>query len=146
MIEKYRNLLLKKDLKKRKTLCAVAAGVTAMLNMMCVALRTENNHSVMLTLNIVLDVLCGWGIIYYRSVYIVPWQKILALMEKESQQICGEIDGISEEVCCHMGLDCRCISIGERKLFHPVLLEPVKQGQNLVCEVVAGVIVEVSHG
>lgn len=145
MIENYKKILLKKLIKKRKTICIVTVCLTVVLNICLLLMRTEKNHNLMLAANIVLDVICGWPVIYYWTVHISPWQKLYELMKKKSQKVCGTVDYASGETCCHMGLECVCVSVGERRLFRPVLLPAMERGEYAECEVVAGVILEVDN-
>jgi len=69
----------KKRLQLRIGLCIAGLVLTIGLNILFTALRTDRNHDLMLFLNIVTDVLCGFLLLYFLQMHIFPELRLYRL-------------------------------------------------------------------
>lgn len=137
-----------KKIKNRKTLCLALLLVTVFLNILFTFLRNDNNHSLMLFLNIFVDTLSGCFIIYFSSFWIFPQKKLLKIFNLENSQFYGEVVEISEETETIQSIICYRVVVGveeQRVLFLPANGAIVlNKGEVWKFSIASGLITEVS--
>ncbi len=136
-------------LKRRKAICIWVTVVTVALNLLLCLFRNETNHYVMLVLNIAIDLLVGWFLIAFVSLYVVPQLRLVKLYKKKSSAFVGELIEISEETVRVEGFDCYKLKVGaesRRVFFLPDSFEEsLPIGAELHMSVVSGIVVEVRY-
>lgn len=111
-----------KKIKDRKIVRLVVLFAMLLLNVLFTFLRRDSNHSLMLFLNILIDVLCGWYVIFFSEFWIFPQEKLLKIYNSEKSKFCGEVVEISEETETVQSIVCYRVVIGpkeQRVLFLP---------------------------
>lgn len=134
-------------IKRRIALCIAAACAAAILNVLFTAMRNENTHTVLLWSNILLDILVGWFLIFYISIFIVPQRRLLNLYNGQRSMFQGTVLEITQQTQRIRHLDCVCVTIcggeDERKFFlpssTPLKLSP---GEKVEISAVTNIIVE----
>lgn len=100
--------------------CVLLAVLGIVLNITLVVFRTDGNHSVLLFSNIAIDILVGWIITEICLRHIIFIKKLMKLSEKNTTQIVGIVDGISQTTKRYYGLDCLLVTVAKRQMFLPV--------------------------
>ena len=108
---------IKKRIKKHIAVCIAAALVTRSLNIAFAYLRTPDNHTVFLIVNIASDLIVGWGCVYLLDSFAVPNRRLLKLYESRGTKMTGTVISVSENTERYSGFDCRTVSFGQYKLF-----------------------------
>ena len=111
--------VFEKELKREVLWCAAACVLTLGVNVLFCFLRTDANHSVLLVGNILLDVLCGWGVIYRIETSVMIKKRLLYLASRPLQSfeaVTEQIDGAWHRI---PGLNCREVIAGDRILYLP---------------------------
>ncbi len=133
----------KTETNKRISLSALVAVAVIVLNVIFTALRTDENHILMLILNIFVDIAGVWFLIYFITVKISPRCRLSKLYGKKKSKHEGVIDEISDDSITQDGFDCLKLKIGERVFFlisdGAIKLEA---GQKIMFLTVGNVIVE----
>jgi hypothetical protein len=93
--------------------------VTSALNIFLCHLRTDQNHYWLLTANVLLDVLCGWFLIYHMTEKHLVLKRMIRLQKGNRSTITAEITGISEHTQRIPGLNCFVVTANGRRLFLP---------------------------
>ena len=117
--------------------------LTSALNIFLCYLRTDQNHYWLLAVNALLDILCGWGIIYHMTEKHLVLKRMIRLQKGNRTTITAEIAGISEKTQRIPGLNCFVVTANGRRLFLPeqgnISLET---GKTYTLDFVENVIVE----
>lgn len=137
-----------KKIKNRKIICLIVLLGMILFNVVFTFLRSDKNHSLMLFLNIFIDVLCGWFVIYFYSFWISPQKKLLKVFESKKSKFRGEIVEISEETETIQSIICYRVVVKtpeERVIFLPVkgAIE-LNEGETWLFSIASGLIVEVN--
>lgn len=125
--------------------CVIPAALTAVINIMCLILRTDGNHNFMLMINLLTDWLCGVFLVYYTSCYVLPKKELYRLSCRRREEIQGVIDRIEQQSVRYERLNCVAVYIGHRQLFAPAGLTLPKVGGNATFSVAGNVILEVAE-
>ena len=134
--------IYKNKLRRRIGVCVAAALFTLGLNILLTSLRTEENHSFMLTANIVTDIICGTFLLYGTQLHILPQIRLYRLFIRQHELLTGTVTHISPQVQRYMDLDCYAVTIDGRRVFLPAgTLELSMQSYRvfLVSNVIVGV-------
>ena len=110
----------KQLLRRRLVWCILLILLTVSANILFTALRTEQNHTWMLLLNIAADVLCSFFLLYYADMQILPQYRLYKLFCRPQEQLTGTVTWISPAPQRYMDLDCYCIMVDNRRVFLPV--------------------------
>ena len=124
--------------------CVIPAALTAVINIVCLILRTDGNHNFMLMINLLTDWLCGAFLVYYTSCYVLPKKELYRLSCRRREEIQGVIDRIEQQSVRYERLNCVAVYIGQRQLFAPAGLILPKAGKNATFSVAGNVILEVT--
>ena len=125
--------------------CVIPAALTAVINIVCLILRTDANHNYMLMINLMTDWICGVFLVYYTSCYVLPRKELYRLSRRRREEIQGVIDKIEEQPVRYERLSCVAVHIGQRQLFAPAGLILPKAGENAAFSVAGNVILEVTE-
>lgn len=123
-------------------LCIGLAGATLLLNILFLCLRTADNHSLMLILNIATDIVCGCFLVWLLHRTILPQWKLLQLTSRRLEVIEGTVCRIDSVVTRYMDIDCLAVTLERRKLFLPAQTIPLKEQTRYRFSVVSNIIVE----
>lgn len=132
-----------KMLSFRILLCIATAGMTALINIILVCLRSNATHTLFLMINIALDVASGFFLIYFIQEKILPQRRLYQLFCSNSTHIEGTITDILLEHQCYRKIDCQLICLGERRLFLPADTITLQVGEHISARVAFNVILEV---
>ena len=109
-----------KRLRARIILCVCVFCAILMIHGVCTWLRTEQNHTAMLLLNIAADILGGSFLIAQLNIYVLPQLKSLKLYDLAAQETTGQVVEIGESAIHYIGVDCLEVHLPDRRLFLPV--------------------------
>lgn len=123
--------------------CIVPTVLTLAMNIVCLAVRTDQNHSWMLIVNVLTDWLCGLFLVYYISCYVSPKKELYRLSRRRRETIRGVIDKIELQPIRYERITCIAVYIGQRQLFVPEGIPLPKEGENAVFSVAGNVVLEV---
>lgn len=136
--------IFKRELKKEVFCCCVACVLVVCVNVLLCFLRTDANHELLLACNILVDVLCGWGIIYRIETSVLIKKRLLTLASRPLQSfqaVTQEIEGPWHRI---PGLDCREVIAGDRILYLPQDGKiQLCKGVNYTFRIAGNVVVEV---
>ena len=136
--------LLEERIRNRIILCVGALLAAVVVNVVMVFLRTKENHTVLMLLNMVLDIAAGWFCVWQLDSFILPYKKLLKLYRKNGTTISGTVEEISTQTQRYYGFDCIAVTVDGHKLFvvdnGTISLEPM---QPVTLEVVHGIVKEV---
>jgi hypothetical protein len=137
-----------KKIKNRKIICHAVLLAMVLLNILFTLLRSDSNHGLMLFLNIFVDSLCGWFVIYFSSFWIFPQKRLLKIFNSGKSKFRGEIVEISEEMETIQSIICNRVVVGateQRVVFLPANGAIVlNKGEIWVFSVASGLIAEVN--
>ena len=126
--------------------CGGLVCATLLLNIVLCVLRTDRSHVWFLLTNILTDTACGWYVIYRVNTKILMMRRMLSLVNKPKQRICGTIDSILTESRRIPHLDCVVVSVEGRKFYLPRDGEiDLEEGTEYLLSIVDNVIVEVEQ-
>ena len=109
-----------KSLKKNIAFCVALAVAVILVNILCVRLRTEENHYWMLLTNIVTDIFCGAFLIGYCEMVILPRWRLYRVSAQKARPIYGRVTAVDNRIARYAGLDCYEVVLdGQRRLFLP---------------------------
>ena len=131
----------KKRLDRRIGLCIAVFVLTVGLNILFTALRTDSNHGLMLILNIAVDVLCGFFLLYEIEMHILPRVRLYRLFCRNRELLSGTVTEISQDTQRYMDIDCHTVTVDDRRVFLPAGTLKI---QNAACtlSLVSNIIVE----
>ncbi len=110
---------------------------------LCCAYVAER-HYLLLTLNVAIDVLCSWVIIFRINEILLPLKRLIRLQSGKKRSLSATVDSISDDTQRIPGLDCLVVTANGRRLFLPVRgCIRVTVGETYGFELVDNVIVEV---
>lgn len=122
--------------------CAVLGAAAVGLNILFTACRTEQNHTLMLVLNILTDVLAGIYILYTADVQILPKSRLYRLACRETELLRGTVSSISTDTIRYMNIDCHTVTLDSRRLFLPAGTICLEENKACFCRVAANIILE----
>lgn len=123
--------------------CAIPAVLTAAVNILCLILRTDENHNWMLFVNVLTDWLCGVFLVYFISCYVLPRKELYRLSRRRREEIQGVIDKLEMQPVRYERLTCVVVHIGQRQLFVPKGMSLPQAGKTAAFSVAGNVILEV---
>lgn len=135
--------IYRKKLIRHSVICVAVFMLTLALNILLTALRTPENHTLLLTVNILLDIGCGWFLLFFLSTGIIPRVRLLRLMQKEHTKIRATLEKIAPEPVRYMNLDCRRITAGGHIFFLPAGAIKLTEGQQYCFYLTSNTVVEV---
>lgn len=124
--------------------CVIPAALTVVINILCLVLRTDENHIWMLFVNVLTDWLCGVFLVYFISCYVLPRKELYRLSRRRREEIQGVIDKIEQQPVRYERITCVAVHIGQRQLFAPEGMSLPKVGETAVFSVAGNVILEVA--
>ena len=89
------------------------------IHIACTLLRTTDNHTAMLMINITTDILGGSFLIARLYMCVLPQQKLLKLYDLATQEEAGQVLEIGNSIVHYIGVDCYEVCLPERRLFLP---------------------------
>lgn len=106
----------------RQTKMMVAREVAAILVVICLnifltLLRNDSNHNIVLWGNILLDIICVWGVMLYNAIYAAPRKKLRKLLQLPIRELCGTVKSIESHTTRYMDFDCYAVQIDEEILY-----------------------------
>lgn len=135
--------VFRRTLRIRTAVSIALMVLTAVINLLCVLARTETNHTVMLWVNILTDILCGFFVLSFAGFRILPQRRLYALFRKAGISVGGMVSRISNSTTRHMDMDCLEVTTDSRRLFLPVGTITLSEGETYTFRIVSNVIVEV---
>lgn len=129
-------------LKKKILLCACLLIAAVAMNVLFVSLRTEENHLLMMWLNIAVDILCGFFLIYYTDTRIFPAHRLWRLMCRSKLTVTGTVDSIGKTGIRYMDIACIPVTVSGRQLFLPEDTLQLQVGEHCTLSTVSNIIVE----
>lgn len=136
-------LSYKQKINRRIVICAALVGMTAALNMICIFLRTSQNHLWMLLSNIVTDSLCGCFVLYSLEMRILPGFRLYRLMTRTPAVFSGTVEQVNPTAIRYMHLNCCPVTVDGRKFFLPENTLTLESGRQYTLYLVSNIIVEV---
>ena len=137
--------ILEARIRKRIILCVVLILLTVAVNIAIACLRTKENHTLFMLLNMGLDIVVGWFCLWQFDSFIRPYGKLLKLYRKNGSVISGVVEKISTQTRRYYGFDCMTVTVDGHKLFvidnGCISLEPARQ---VTVEIVHGIVKEVA--
>lgn len=108
--------------KQRIAICIAAAVLAVIINVVCAVLMNSQNYAVMLTVNILSDILAGWFILFLAETRITADRKLISLAKSQTRQtVKGEVISIEKKTRRVYGLTCKVVNLkcadGEREIF-----------------------------
>ena len=102
-IDKY-----KKKITAQIAVCAVLVCVALLVNVLLCVFRTDETHTAFLAINILVDILALWAVLFIIGVVILPKRKLLRLYERVNSGdiIKGRVVTLSNATTRISGLDC----------------------------------------
>ena len=135
-----------RTLKKRIFFCIALAVAAILLNILCIRLRTEENHHWMLLTNIVTDVLCGAFLIGYCEMVILHQWRLYQVSVQRAEPIRGCVTAVEDRTVRYAGLDCYEVVVdGQRRLFLPEGAVSLATGTDVTVLAAGNMIVEVEE-
>lgn len=132
----------RQTLRMRTAVCIALAVLTAVINLFCILARTEANHTAMLWVNILTDILCGFFVLSFACFRILPQRRLYALFCRDGVSAGGTVSRVSRSTTRHMDMDCLEITADSRRLFLPVGTITLSEGETYTFRIVSNVIVE----
>lgn len=129
-------------LRRRITGCCLLAVLTLGLNLLFTTLRTEENHSWMLLLNILADGLCGSFLVYYVNLHILPQRRFCKLLHRDTVMLEGTVSRIDPHCQRYMDMDCHCVTVDQRRLFLPANTIKLEENTRYTLFLTSNIIVE----
>ena len=108
-----------KKLRKEIACCCLAGILVMGLNILLCFLRTDENHSALLMINIVTDVIYGCTLISYVEERISTKKTMIKLWKRSHRKFIATVEEISGEQHRIPGMECLEILAGERRLYLP---------------------------
>lgn len=124
--------------------CVIPVVLTVAVNVLCLALRNDENHFMMLLVNVLTDWLCGVFLVYFVSCYVLPRKELYRLSRRRREKIQGVIEKIEQQPVRYERITCIAVYIGQRQLFVPEGMSLPQEGETAVFSVAGNVILEVA--
>ncbi len=133
---------------REKGMCVAVLCIAIAVNIVLTLLRNEQNHTLLLWLNVALDVAVGWFLIAYISLRIVPRQRLLGLCKGKESAFEGTVCKITAQTQRVRHVDCFTVSFtvaeAERQFFLPANTAlTLVEGQHVKLTAVSNVIMEI---
>ena len=97
--------------------CVVIVVVTLVLNTGITLIHTRESLAARMVLNILLDVIAGWFVVWQLDRFILPHSRVLRLYKKSGTIVSGTVEKISQTTERYYGFDCWEISVDGHRLF-----------------------------
>lgn len=107
----------KRRVQNRLFCCVGIIFVAAVLNVFFIVLRTKENHTLMLMMNILVDLAAGWIMVWNVTTFVAPLKKCLRLQENEGILLSGTVENVFEGTERYCGFDCIVATIAGHKVF-----------------------------
>lgn len=133
-----------KSLRLRFIGCGLLLALTLVGNVLLYSLRTAENHTIFLLINIISDILCGCFLVYAMTARLLPMLQLYRLTCRPRSTVEGMVTAIGSQPMRYMDLDCLSVSVGQRQLFLPSGTLSLNVGSHYVLSVTANLIVEVA--
>ncbi len=127
-------------------LCICVLCAVALAHVLCISLRTDSNHRVMLAANIAADIIGGSFVITRVYMHILPERRLLLLYDSASQIESGVVREIAKDPVNYVGISCREVDLGDRRLFLPIGDMSLIPGEAYTFRLKGNVIAEAEHG
>lgn len=124
--------------------CMIPTALTVAVNIVCLILRTDENHLLMLLINLLSDWICGLFLVYYVSCCVQPRKEMYRLSRRQREKIQGVIDKIETQPIRYERIHCVTVHVGQRYLFAPEEMPLPKEGETVTFYVAGNVILEVT--
>ena len=131
-------------LKKRQITDGLIGGITFLLNILLVLLRTDSTHTWFLLVNIITDIVCGVYLVYDLSINCGPLWRLLKLSSRMRETVCGVITEIEPYTTRYANLDCYCVKLDKRRTFLPAGTLHLEVGTQVELTLSGNVILEVA--
>lgn len=123
-------------------LCVSAAVLTLTLNFVLLLTASERTRTIFCVLNIAGDALCGVALIWVCTEKLVPLLTQYRLAKKPMTEYTGTVKTVSEKTVRYLDMDCRTLTVNERKLFLPVAAMELRCGETYRFRLVSNIIME----
>ncbi len=148
IVGKNPDMALKKIKKSKWCLTALVLFVI-LINVICTLLRNDENHYLMLAVNIVTDISLGVFLTAYLNLVLIPRVKAKKIYGGNKAHYRGVIESVSETTVRVGGLDCFKVTLlipGRRFFFLCDNGEiSIEEGREVSVYAVSGVIAEVEY-
>lgn len=132
-----------KILRRRTLLCLAVAGLALGLNILFTILRTDTNHTLMLILNILSDILAGCFLVTFISLRILPQRRLFRLFAKDKTVFEMTVESICDQPRRYMDMDCVTVNGSGRTCFLPVGTLILREQERYTLSLVSNIILEV---
>ena len=103
--------------RKLTGLCILVSAAAVILNLLLTLLHTRQTHTLMLILNIVVDLAAGWSVAWLLTEKLLPLRKLLSLEAMEGRTVSGIVEAYPDQTERYYDMDCRTVTVGGQKLF-----------------------------
>lgn len=138
--QRYHHMLV-----RRTILCVAIGGLTLGINLVLTLCRTDSNHTLLLLLNIAVDLLCSFFLIYEIIEGILPRHRLYRLYLSPSEEHCGTLVQIDSSHQRYRGIDCYPVCFDSFRCFLPVGTLTLPVGAPIRVKTVFNIIVEVAQ-
>lgn len=125
--------------------CVIATLLTVAINIICLVLRSDENHYWMLFVNLLSDWIGGVLLVYLASNYVQPRKELYRLSCKRREEIHGTINKVELEPIRYERINCVTVYVGQRQMFAPEGMALPKPDVAATFFVAGNVILEVAE-
>lgn len=93
------------------------AVIVICLNIILTILRNDSNHNILLLVNILLDIICVWGLMLYNAICILPRKKLQKLLQLPVRELAGTVKSIQDQTTRYMDFDCYAVQIDDEVVY-----------------------------
>lgn len=139
-------IIYDRQTKKMEITALAIAVIVICLNVCLTILCNDSNHNVLLWVNILLDIICAWGLMFYNAICIAPRKKLRKLLQLPVRELTGTVKSIQEQTTRYMDFDCYAVQIGEEVLYLiPESAFHIQVNDQVKLQTSAGIIVGVAE-
>lgn len=138
------NSRYKKAYIKSVMLCLLPAIMTVAVNILCLCIRTDENHNLMFWLNVSTDWICGVYLVFVICCRVLPRRQLYKLSCRSKETVNGVIDKIDDRPMRYEKLNCLPVFVGDRQFFAPEEIQLPTPGTAVSLTVASNVIMEVA--
>ncbi len=135
-----------KHLTRNIAIASVVAIVMVVLNVVFSVLRTEQNHTIMLALNIVVDIIFGWFLVFLVVYIILHQARLKNIYNQQGESVSVEILSISSVTEKYRSFDCYKVDVkgDEERTYYLANCGNITliEGEKTTLRVVGNIIVE----
>jgi len=132
-------------LQRRVLLCCCVSVFVLLINILLTLCRTPDNHTLCLWLNIGVDLIASYFLIYEISEYLLPKYRLLRLFSSQGIIFNGTVVQIDGETQRYQSVDCYLLRLDIGCFFLPVNMIPPEVGMHISIRTAANLVLEVTQ-